>query len=603
MALPDPQQMLWTNCVYYVVNLCPCGHSYYYPSRRQLRIDELTPQVLQKEIEDIPRRLDTSCAQCKRRATAQDARRAVLGLGMPDRVGCILCDFTIENGQVQRTRYRFDSTPDPIQYFREHPDYFRTRPPDNSPSDLDDQLCFQELGRVLNVRSCWDNVLRNALDNGADFCQIQDGYYLFATTANEAHKVECQMRELAGESFWHYFQNEPIPRRRLNGIDLWTPDQRKRAHLDQGTYREWLAPELVEAIEKGLVHALAFCIDSVSLQYVADAASFFHLEVDEVILADSNSVQWWIRNGMEVARQCPPIELMQLDSIYRGTLLSDQIWMTFRHLTQHLERESNVYQELQLWLPPNFSTQWADLGKLMISRGDHPLELLTFAHIADQIDPNDQEALSKLVSWLVSEKACKCKRYVGKRLMSKRRFQECSAEILRDPSAFIYREIEDKLIEIYTDECEHHVIYGLRRANGDLQRAESMYQKSLSEQRHSLRYIKRKASLLGGGQMVALLGRDASSIIAHPALLRGVIDELNLRLGNSIRLFVAFNGILAISSLKVSPEKLEKFVYEIAREMPEEPELKSDHLAYYTTIELAEDASGTFSLEALNISS
>ena len=596
MVLSDPQQTLWSTYVYYVVNVCTCGHSYYYPSRRQIRIDELTPQRLQSEIDEIPRRMETNCGQCGRHAMPEDARRAVLGIGMPDRSGCILCDFTIEYGVVRNTRYRFDATPDPIQFFREHPDYFRTKPPDTSPNELDDQTCLLELGRVLNVRSTWDHVLRDALDHGAAFLQIQQGTYLFATTSNEAHEVECQMKELADESFWYHFQRETIPRRRLMGIERWSPEQRKKANLDTGTYTDWLAPELVEALQQGKVQAMVYSIDSIALQYVGEAAGYYQVEVDELMHSSGSTPEWWIRNGSGITRPCPPLELMQLDAIYRGMLLSDSIWMNFKHLSQSLTHETDVFHQLNNHLPPGFTTEWSDPGKLMVCRGDHPLELLTFAHIADQIDPHDEEALSRLVSWLVSEKSCECHRYVGKRLMSKARFQECSSEMLQDPDAFLYREHGDELIEIYTDECKHHVIYGVRRANGDVQEAENLFQRNLNEQRFELRYTTRR-SFLRGVQMVALVGRDAASIATHPALLRGALEELSVRFGNRIRLFAPFNGILAIAPPSVDDDKLEKFAYEVARELPEHPELKSDHLGYHALLEVAEEPLGAFQME------
>lgn len=596
MVLPDPQQTHWTTYVYYVVNVCTCGHSYYYPSRRQIRFDELTPQRLHQEIAEIPRRMETHCGQCGRRAMPEDARRAVLGLGMPDRSGCILCDFTMENGHIKYTRFRFDKSPDPIQFFREHPDYFRTKPPDNSPTELDDQLCLMELGRVLNVRSAWNHVLHDAIDYGAAFMQVQQGYYLFATTAAESHDIECQMRELADESFWYHFQRETIPRRRLMGIDRWDLETRQRAHLEHGTYNEWLAPDLVDAMQNNQVTALTFTIDSTSLQYVGEAAGYYQVEVDELLPADGGAAEWWIRNAQGVSRPSPPLELMQLDAIYRGALLSDNIWMNFKHLAKSLEHESNVKDRFCQHLPPGYSAEWSDPGKLLISRGDHPMEILTFAHIADQIDPQDEEALSRLISWLVGGKSCECHRYVGKRLMSRSRFEECSAEFLQDPDAFLYHEREDELIEIYTDECEHHVIYGLRRAEGNIQKAEALFQRDLDEQSYDLRYIA-KRSFLRGVQMVALLGRDAASISAHPALLRGALDELKVRFGNRIQIFAPFNGILAIAAPNVEADKLKKFAYDVAQELPEEPELKSDHLGYHATLEVAEEPIGSFHME------
>ena len=172
---------------------CTCGHSYYYPSRRQLEIDQITPDNLLQEINQIAHRVETDCGKCGRRATAQDAKRAVLGLGMPDRSGCILCDFTFDQGEVQRIRFRFDATPDPIQFFRDHPDYFRTKPPDNAPVFLDDALCTEELGRVLSVRSAWKQLLLDAEEHGAAFLRADHGYYLFATHSTDPVDVECQI--------------------------------------------------------------------------------------------------------------------------------------------------------------------------------------------------------------------------------------------------------------------------------------------------------------------------------------------------------------------------------------------------------------------------
>lgn len=598
MVLPDPQQTLWSTYVYYVVNVCTCGHSYYYPSKRQIRFDELTPQRLQDEIKEIPRRMDAHCVQCRRRAMPEDAKRAVLGLGVPDRSGCILCDFTMENGQIKYTRFRFDSSPDPIQFFREHPDYFRTKPPDTSPSALDDQLCLMELGRVLSVRSAWEHVLHDALDHGAALMQVQPGYFLFATTSQNAQEIEGQMQSLADESFWYYFQRESIPRRRLTGIDRWDMEHRKKAHLDTGTYQDWLAPELINALQQGKVQAMVFLIDSISMQYLGEAAGHYQVEVDEVIHPQGNKApEWWIRNTKGVSRPCPPLELMQLEAIYRGVLLSDIIWMNFKQLTKSLDHESTVIERLHQHLPPGFSAQWSDPGKLMICRGDHPLELLTFAHIADQIDPQDEGALSRLISWLISEKTCECHRYVGKRLMSRSRFQECSAELLQDPNAFLFRERDDSLIEIYTDECKHHILYGLRRAAGNLQMAEELFQRDLHSHRYDLRFVARR-SFLRGVQMVALLGRDAASIATHPALLRGALDELKVRFGNRVRLFAPFNGVIALAPPNTDQERLEEFAYDIARELPEQPELKSDHLGYHAVLDVGDEPSGDFFIEA-----
>lgn len=597
-SLPDGQHGLWTPYVYYVVMLCPCGHSYYHPSRRQMRLDLLTPEYLADEIRQIPHRLDTRCAECGRKATPFDARRAVLGYGLPDRSGSILCDFLIEDGEVQRTRFRFDATPDPIQFFREHPDYFRTRPPDSSPLVLDDELCFEELGRVLSIRSAWEQVLSNAMDLGAAFQTAHDGLYLFATTSNEPHELECQMSELADESFWYYFQNEAIPRRRLIGIDRWNEEQRKSADILEGDYQEWLSPNLVDALQQGKLHALAFSIDSVAMQHIAEAAVHYQVEIDEVTTHPDEPPQWWLRNSSGLSRRFPPLELLQLQSIYKGLQISDLIWMTFKRLTQSLNKEERVYERLHNRLPPGFSAQWADPGKLMISHGNRPLELLTFAHIADSIDPNDDEALSRLVSWLVSDKKCECCRYVGKRLMSKTRFQECSAELAQHPESFVYRELNDDLVEIYTDECEHHVVYGVSAANGDVDRAEALFQRDLPSQQYALRYTIRR-SFLRGVQMVAVVGRDAASIASHAALLRGLIDDLKLKMGDRVRIFSPFNGILTFAQPNIDAEKLEKFAYELARELPEQPELKSDHLGYHALLELADEPIGQFKLEEL----
>lgn len=597
IALPDPQKTLWSTYVYYVVNVCTCGHSYYYPSRRQIRFDELTPQRLHEEIKEIPRRMETHCGQCGRRAMPEDAKRAVLGLGMPDRSGCILCDFTMEYGQIRYTRFRFDASPDPIQFFREHPDYFRTKPPDGSPSDLDNQLCLMELDRVLSVRSAWDHVLHDALDHGAAFMRVQPGYYLFATTSNDSQEIQNQMTQLADESFWYHFERESIPRRRLTGIDRWDQEHRKKARLDTGTYHDWLAPALIDALHNNMVQAMVFMIDSISMQFLGEAAGHFKVEVDEVIHPNGEPPEWWIRNAKGVARPCPPLELMQLDAIYRGMLLSDTIWMNFKQLSKSLEHESHVVERLHQHLPPGFSAQWSDPGKLMICRGDHPMELLTFAHIADQIDPQDDEALGRLISWLISEKSCECHRYVGKRLMSRSRFQECSAELLQDPGAFLYRERDDSLIEIYTSECTHHVLYGLRQASGNLQKAEDLFQRDLHSHRYDLRFVARR-SFLRGVQMVALIGRDAASIATHPALLRGALDELKIRFGNRVRLFAPFNGIIALAGPHVDESRLEEFAYDIAREVPERPELKSDHLGYHAILEVSEEPQGDFYIEA-----
>lgn len=598
-SFSDAQQALWTPYVYYVVMLCPCGHSYYHPSRRQIRLDTLTPEHLSDEIRQIPLRLDTRCSECGRQATPFDARRAVLGYGFPDRSGCILCDFLIEDGEVQRTRFRFDATPDPIDFFREHPDYFRTRPPDNSPLVLDDELCIQEVGRVLSVRSSWEQVLQRAMEVGAAFMTAHDGTYLFATTSQESHEIECQMNELADESFWYYFQHEEIPRRRLIGIDRWNEEQREQSGLSGGDYSRWLSPPIVDALQQGKLHALAFSIDSVALQHMAEAAIHYEVEIDEVSSHPDEPPQWWIRNASGLSRPFPSLELLQLTAIYKGMLIGDLIWLTFKKLTQSLSKEERVFERLYNRLPPGFSAEWADPGKLMICHGDRPLELLTFAHIADNIDPNDDDALSRLVSWLVSKKGCECSRYVGKRLMSKNRFHECLPEFAQHPDAFIYRERTDNLVEIYTDECEHHVIYGLKTANGDVQRAEALFQRDLSMQRYALRYIVRR-SFLRGVQMVAVVGRDAASIAANAALLRGLVDDLNVRLGDRVRVFSPFNGILTLAPPTTTAEKLEKFAYELARELPEEPELKSDHLGYHALLDLADDPIGQFKLEEMN---
>lgn len=185
--------------------------------------------------------------------------------------------------------------------------------------------------------------------------------------------------------------------------------------------------------------------------------------------------------------------------------------------------------------------------------------------------------------------------------MSKNRFHECSAELVQHPDAFLYHERSDNLVEIYTDECEHHVIYGLKTANGDVQRAEALYQRDLPIQKYSLRYTVRRG-FLRGVQMVGVVGRDAASIAAHSSLLRGLIDDLSLRLGERVRVFSPFNGILTFAPPNIDAEKLEKFAYELARELPEQPELKSDHLGYHALLELADEPVGQFKLEELNSS-
>ena len=595
--VPSPHQPHWTSYVYYVVMLCPCGHSYYYPSRKQILLDEVTPEKLVEEINSIPQRIDTHCSQCGKSAEATHARRAVVGYGMPDRSGCILCDFVIEEGETKRIRFRFDATSDPIQYFREHPDYFRTRPPDGSPDFIDDELCIEELNRVLSVRSSWNAVLYDALDHGAAFRKVQDGYYIFATTTQNSVEVECQMRELADEDFWYHFQNETIPRRRLLGIERWSEKQRESAGLTDGIYSEWLDEEVVKALQEQRVHAMAFTIDSIALQRCANAADHFGVSIDEIIPQDGGDPQWWMTTHTGISRKFPPLELLQLTAIYKGRLLSDQIWTTFEQLMKSINREERVFERFSHRLPPGYSAQWTDPGKLLIRNKDNPLELLTFAHIADNVEPTDDEALGRLVSWLVSHKSCECNRYVGKRLMSKSRFQECSHELLQDPAAFVFRERGDDLVEIYTDECEHHVIYGLRTVNGDVERAEALFQRDLPVQRYSLRYVTRKG-FLRGVQMVALMGRDAASIAAHPALLKGVLSDLKIRFGDRVKIFAPFNGIITIGSADMDESKLEKFAYDVARDMPEQPELKSDHLSYHGMLELADEPLGQFELEA-----
>ncbi len=595
-ALPKPQDSLWTSYVFYVVNRCSCGNTYYYPSRRQIRIDQLTPQRLDREIEEIPLRVDTSCNKCGRTATPNDARRAVLGLGMPDHSGCILCDFTIENGHVKRKRFRFDKTPDPVQFFREHPDYFRTQPPDNSPTELDDLLCLEELGRVLSARSSWIQTLNQALELGASFAKLQPGYYIFATTSDEPATIEAQMRELGDEEFWEFFQREPIPRRHLNGIRRWTEEQRQKANLDTGYYSEWLPQELVEAIDNKKLFALTFTIDSISLRYLADAASYYGLEIDEVIPADGSPPQWWVRKSEGLARPFPPLDLLQLGATYRGLLLSDQIWTVSKHANALLKREDYVFKRLSDRLPPGFSTSWIDHGKLMISRGDKPLELLTFAHIADNIDPDDDEAISRLVSWLISKKSCECPRYVGKRLVSKQHFQQNLSQFLRNSDFLVFKERDQNTVEVYTDECEHQVVFGVKMAKGDPERAEALFVKDLDEHKFSLQYVK-KRTLLRGTQMVALIGKDASALATHPSLLRGALENLKVKLGRQVRIFAPFNGILTVAPIGISEEKLEKFAYEVAREVPNDSELKTDHLAFHDIIELETKPLGKFQFE------
>ncbi len=595
--IPSPEQPYFTSYVFYVVMQCTCEHSYYYPSRRQIEIDDLQPEKLIEEIHQITQHIDTSCTKCGRASSPNDARRAVLGVGMPDHSGCILCDFTFDQGDVQRIRFRFDATPDPIQFFRDHPDYFRTRPPDTAPVYLDDALCLEEIGRVLSVRSAWRQVLLDAEEHGAAFLRVDEGHFLFATQEKDGVQVECQMRELASEDFWQFFQKESIPRRRLIGIDRWPLEQRKAAGLDHGIYADWLDPRLAESLREGKLQAIVFSIESVAMQHFANAAAHFQVELNEVFTQDDEESAWWITTASGLSRRFPPLELLQLIAIYKGRVISDQIWLTMERIVKALQKEERVYERFLNRLPPGFSTQWADYGKLMVFRNENPLELLTFAHIADNIDPTDDQALSRLVSWLVSNKTSESLRYVGKRLMSRERFQACYAEMMQEPEAFLFRERKDGLFEIFTDECEHDTIYGLRMVNGDLERAEALFQRDLSLHHYKLRYTTRR-SFLRGIQMVALMGRDAASIAAHPALLKGALSKLKIRFGDRVRIFAPFNGILAISALDTDEQKLEKFAYEVARQLPEEPELKSDHLSYHSILELTEDPIGEFKLEA-----
>ena len=602
--LPSPQQSITTTYVYYVVMLCSCGHSYYYPARRQLDLDQMSPEFLLQEIQHIPERIQATCSNCGQNNNFEQARRAVIGVGFPDRSGCILCDFALDRGRVVRKRYRFDESPDPIHYFRENPDYFRTRPPEDSPSNLDDFFCRDSIGRVLNVRSTWTSILQEARTVGHAFTRAGEGYYMFATRSKNPKEIESQIREHADEEFWEAFENSPFSRRRLHGVERWPDNHRKRSGLDHGTFDEWLPTELVEMIRQGELHAIIFSNDAFVNQHLIDATDAYGIELDE-IFSETGQSTWWLRHENGHSREFPSLELVQLVAAYKGRLISDQIWETVCRLVDSLEHEKKAYEALSRRLPPHYSLRWEDRGAVRLVHRQRPMQALPFGQLADTIDLEDKQSLGRLVSWLTSEGACESPRYVGKRLVSKARFQEFASDFKQESSSLIFRERHDKLFEVYTDECEDRtqngcqsqVFYGFRTVT-DNEQAEMLYLQDLHLQRYSLQYtIKR--NFFRSAQMLALIGEDASSIALHPALLRGVMTATRLRLGTTVRVFAPFNGVLIVSKVEVDEQKLEEYGYQVARQMADVQEWKSDKLSFLDIVEMTDESVGTFELESL----
>lgn len=427
---------------------------------------------------------------------------------------------------------------------------------------LDFKTVFETFGHVLSIRECWKNTIATAFEtDNVRMYQVETGYIIVALPGDAGHDVT--VRDIIGPG--------------------WTADKavmiRLRDVENEGgtlsdTFIDWM-PEYTEDILKKRIDAIA----------VIDKASFY--EAVQQAMADEG-MEYEVQGDSLIIRKKMFSTKLSIKELFKYIVFCGK---SFRDaVVEKSEMELNrifiaetTYNSLVDSLPSYNFTVEGDILIVENPRNGLQEKVNLFAPLPRGgvriIAGRLKEALTTPEKF---QPKCSCGKdaFVIKTI-------EPTSWLTDNADSFnsVYEERENAVVVYYLS-CGEHAEPVKKTDLGawivERKDLDEIFDHELDNLRVSLEAHK---GIYGKNAVIGVLGRRACDIMVHPSLVKGLMDAMNVSLGNRLIVYAPLKEMVLIYREDTDLESLNEAVTDL-QTLAAEKDLAATPLDYIDVVDL-----------------
>lgn len=457
--------------------------------------------------------------------------------------------------------YRMDSTGDRA-LIKQTPDF---------------KYMYDTFGRVLSIKECWKHMIGSSLQTRSiKLYHVEKGYTIIAIPV-DSPRARANIKEIAGPA-WPGDTGMIL---RLSDVD------REEAQEQEETYHTWMTPDYAGEIAGGHLDAAVIVDQARALALIKKAltrdAIEFTAQGDLVTLARKPfkatlSIKEICREAVYGGRGFHEIIDVKIDialsKLYSAETLLSDIRKDMPTYQYHVDGD-----HLEIINPYNGLSEIVNVYAPLPKGGTRPL----IARLREALCKNEKV-----------HPRCKCGRdcFVYKSI-------EPTSWLRETPNSFnyVYDERESAVI-LYYISCGEHT-YPVMKTDlaawvTDREALDGLFEEQLDVMRLN---IEAHSGKFGSDVILGVLSNRACDVMAHPAFVKALIDELKLKMGERVIAYAPFKEIVLVYREDASVENLNKALLEI-QTLAATRDLNQTPLDYIELFEL-ENARGIINLITL----